>query len=99
MLSEHSRSDVPGESNRETVFARDRFQAQRLVQIGIDLRELGAQHDLQQQGDFQPRQTATGFEVRDRFANAQADQSRQLLLAVAPRGAESIQIISYGHVS
>jgi hypothetical protein len=92
-LSEHTHSDVSGEPDRQPIFAIDRLQTQHPVQIWIDLRELRAQYDLQEQRDFQRRQTAAGLEVRDRLSNAQPEQTGQLFLAVAARRAESIQII------
>jgi hypothetical protein len=65
------------------------LQAEAPVQIGIDLRELGAQHDLQQQRNFQRRQTSADLEVGDGLAGPETEQACQKFLAVAAIRAES----------
>jgi hypothetical protein len=94
VLSEHASSDVSGKPRRQLVFARNRLLSQVAVQIGVDLRELGAQDDLHREAYVEGWQTSTGLKVRDGATTAEAQEQRELLLAQVPQTAESKQIIT-----
>src|SRR3972149_6248046 len=89
VLSEHAAPNVTGERAGQAVFARDRLEAQFLVQIPVNLRELGAQYDLHQHRDFNWRQFSASLVIRNGSSGPLPEQMRQSFLAIAADVSES----------